>query len=328
MEYPKILFVGLGEHARRGHLNHLVNLDVYPLIGVADPAFTEAHETESLPNGKRLKAMPFGDKALEWADAVLICSPDAFHLPQMTRAISAGCHVFCEKPLASSPHDIADLQELFDVAEGKNLTITSCHPRRFDPPYIGMQRTLPVFHDSYGALLEVRLDFSYHKPSKTGLHGGSLLQDHANHELDYFCWLTGKTSAADFRIVHKLVDDETRYHLAGVCTDGTVFNFSGTRRLEQGTYPESIFLRFERGEVSIDTYNAKNSYHLHHGTRNRYDYPLPVTDYEVRFKRMNIHWLNLIAGTEPNYLTAEQMLLNTAISVGLNIGGSVCAIAA
>lgn len=289
-------------------------------IGVFDPKYaTEADvmqaEDLDLPPGITFRVFKTEKKALAWAHAVLICSPDRFHLAQMKLAVEAGKHVFCEKPLATSVDELDTLRAVFEMARAKGVTITSCHPRRFDPPYMKLRETLVVLRAWLGNLLDVRLDFSYHIPSKTGLHGGSMLQDHANHEIDYLCWLLEKPVSF---IAHKLWDEEDRYAMAGVRADRVTFTFGGTRRLRESVYPESIVLRFERGEVLVDTKDARNSYVLVHGTRERVPLDFPVTDYTVRFSNMNAHWLDLIAGRATNYLTEDQMRLNTEMSVAFH----------
>lgn len=331
---PKILIVGLGGHAVDAHLKHLVRMEIHPEIGVYD--LTEdaldvpgrdgrTPRMMAAENSKKLTFMGRGrepqewshaeafDVALEWADAVMICTPDRLHIPQMLAAVSAGRHVFCEKPLAALPEQMDTLNDVFAIAKAKGLTVTSCHPRRFDPPYKNLRAQLPGLVAKFGKLLEVKLDFTYHKPSKLGLHGGSMLQDHANHEIDYLMWLAGPSSFT----AHKLWDEEDRYAMSGVREDGIVFNFGGTRRLNASVYPETIWLRLERAEVFVDTKDASNSYILDHETRLQIGFEaVGVTDYEVRFGDMNAHWLRLIAGEEENYLTHQAMLVNTEMSVG------------
>ncbi|MFZ2619571.1 MAG: Gfo/Idh/MocA family oxidoreductase [Alphaproteobacteria bacterium] len=310
-----IAFLGLGDHATRGHLEPLLKLmGEDTIFGVFDP-----HKTKALRAGKYGKNLRFfrSEKTLlKWADAVLICTPDHLHLGQMEAAIAAGCHVMCEKPLVSNASDMPRLRKVLKKAERDNLVITSCHPRRCDLPYKGVKDDLPFLQERYGKLLEVRLDFSYHAPSKVGLHGGSLLQDHANHEIDYLCYLLGEVPK--YVEAYKLFDSFDRYHMCGRVSGEVAFTFTGTRRLPESTYPETIFLRFERGEMFVDTYSEENSYHLEHATRKRYDMAgVGVTDYPLRFHQLNHELLNAFQGGN-NYLSAEQLLLNTEMSVAFH----------
>ncbi len=325
---PKISIIGLGDHARDAHLKHLVKLDVDAVIGIHDlredvlhvrgrgnKATGEQGQTPldmAAAHGKELRFFANMTDAFTHADAVMICTPDEFHMANASLGIMGGKHVFCEKPLITQPGQMRYLKETLAIAREDGVTFTSCHPRRFDPPYVRLKRLLPELLQGFGPLLAVKLDFSYHKPSKTGLHGGSMLQDHANHEIDYLMFLAGTSPFKAWR----LIDEEDRYHMSGVREDGIVFDFGGTRRLDTSTYPETIHLRFERGEVFVDTYNSRNSYMLDHQTRDKTPLEeLGTTDYDVRFGDMNAHWLRLIAGTEDNYLSEAQMLINSYASV-------------
>jgi predicted dehydrogenase len=110
-------------------------------------------------------------------DAVVIASPDRFHLDSLVRAVKAGKHVLCEKPMVTSEEELSRLRTVLELALASNLVVTSCHPRRFDHPYTILKQRLPEFVSQFGNILAVELDFSYHKPSKQGLHQG-LLIDH------------------------------------------------------------------------------------------------------------------------------------------------------
>ncbi len=63
-------------------------------------------------------------------EAVVIATSDAFHVPASKRALAAGKHVFCEKPIGLTVEDVEDLAS--DIASsGKVLQIG--HMLRFDP---------------------------------------------------------------------------------------------------------------------------------------------------------------------------------------------------
>lgn len=65
-------------------------------------------------------------------DAVVICSPNAFHVPQTLAALRVGCHVLCEVPVAMS---LADALEVVSVAAGSGRQVMAAHTLRFCPPY-------------------------------------------------------------------------------------------------------------------------------------------------------------------------------------------------
>lgn len=81
------------------------------------------------------------------ADAVLIAAPTRFHFPLAMEAITAGKHVFVEKPLCFS---LDEGTALLQAIQGKNLVFQVGHCVRFNPVY----RTLrEVFQkQTYGKL--------------------------------------------------------------------------------------------------------------------------------------------------------------------------------
>jgi predicted dehydrogenase len=321
----------MGDHALRAHVAHLVRSQNCRVIGAFDPGLKPSANREWL-RGRGLESS-FRDYGSYDAlvsdpnvDAVVIASPDRFHLPQLEKAIHARKHVLCEKPLCADQKELPTLQSLLREAGEKRLGISSCHPRRFDPPYVWLKESLPELIETHGKVLQLGLDFSYHEPGahKSGLHGGSLLSDHANHEIDYANWLLGARGAT----MTRLADDLDQYALCGVRDDGVTLHFHGSRRLSKRVYPEKIYVRFERGELELNTYDARLSRIIDHErithqtgaarTPNESLHPVdhPVTDYEKRFHGVNEDWLNsIIHGSSP-YLTSEDLLFNAAVSVG------------
>ena len=64
------------------------------------------------------RAVPSFDALLEESDAVYICAPNARHAELALRALSAGRHVFSEKPMATSLDDARRVFEAAQVAQG------------------------------------------------------------------------------------------------------------------------------------------------------------------------------------------------------------------
>jgi predicted dehydrogenase len=73
--------------------------------------------------------------------AVHICTPNASHFPLAKRALTAGKHVLCEKPLAVSP---AEAQELATLAQARGLRNATCHNLRYYPMVQHMRRMREV----------------------------------------------------------------------------------------------------------------------------------------------------------------------------------------
>lgn len=180
----------------------------------------------------------------------LTATPDHFHFQDLTDAIDHGLHAFAEKPLAVTASEVESLRGELGRASKKGLVVSSCHPRRYDPPFHWMKENIDRLAEESGRPLEFWFDFSYHKPSKDWKHDRGLLLDHANHEIDLLHYLFGHTG---FNAT-KLADSPINYRVEGTRDDGLKFKFSGSRRLESHKYLEWTGVRFERGDLIVDAH--------------------------------------------------------------------------
>lgn len=245
--------IGCGTHADRGHYQSLKRVGGMKLVAVCDPGehITRSRDfTKDRAEGVRL--FRDTDRFLKKGgmDAVIVCSPDKFHAEQLEQALLARKHVLVDKPAAAMRKDLPKLRGALALAKEWGLVVSSCHPRRFNPAYVQIKTMLPDWIARFGQVMHLMLDFSYHVPKeeRKDLHTG-MLADHLNHETDFMRFLLG-TVMTEFT---KLDDFADRYEVAGMRGDDIAFHFSGTRRLKGKTYPETIRIRFERGEVVVYT---------------------------------------------------------------------------
>lgn len=164
MKKIKVGFIGLGEHIIQSHLVFLAKYNDVELVGAFDPSIKAFSEVEK-EHGIYLKRYNTEEELIDSVDAVVIGSPDQFHFQQMSSVINAQKHVLCEKPLCSELEQVFAFTRVLQKAETFNLVVTSCHPRRFDPPYCWIKDNLAKFEQKFGRLLSVDLDFTYHEPA-------------------------------------------------------------------------------------------------------------------------------------------------------------------
>ncbi|HEU5114175.1 MAG TPA: Gfo/Idh/MocA family oxidoreductase [Candidatus Paceibacterota bacterium] len=303
--------IGCGEHACRGHIIPANDLG-FELVALHDP-FPErmSHSAKCGGSNARRYASAVGVLGDPSVEAVIIASPDECHPEQLLSAVKAGKHVLVEKPLAIDAEGFKIVKSALRIAQRDGLVITSCHPRRFDPPYVWVKEDLGTHVNNLGKVVSVRLDFSYHAPSEGWKKSRSLLLDHFPHEIDYLHFLLGKAPFEAFR----LNDDFSNYAVAGRRSDGVTFFFSGTRRLPDRIFPERISIRFDQGELSLDTKSgiATIERHGYPASRTR-RYP---TDYEKRFSLLMKNFAQSIRGKEKNYLSPEDLVVNTESAIAL-----------
>jgi predicted dehydrogenase len=189
----RILVVGCGSIGQR-HLRNLHALGVTALSAVdPDPARTDVVRAGGVTVHATL------DEALKAApDAALICTPPHLHLDGARAAISAGAHVFVEKPLAVT---LAGVDDVLALAATRGRLFAVGYNLRFHPTVREVKGLVDA--GAVGRPLLVRLEFGQYLPDwrprqdyRAGYNaraamGGGILLD-ASHELDCARWLCGE----------------------------------------------------------------------------------------------------------------------------------------
>jgi myo-inositol 2-dehydrogenase/D-chiro-inositol 1-dehydrogenase len=123
-------------------------------------------------------------------DAVLIATFGKVHAPDVVRAVEAGKHVLCEKPLATTAQDCLDILQA-EQKTGKQL-VTVGFMRRFDKGYNEMREVLTSGRLGYATLLHCR----HRNPSvPENYTTRNMIDDTAIHEIDISRFLLGEEIA-------------------------------------------------------------------------------------------------------------------------------------
>lgn len=91
-------------------------------------------------------------------EAVVLATPHSLHAEQIARAVAAGKHVFCEKPLA---HTRKGAEEAVNACAAKGLVLGMGHERRWEPPVAEMLEAART--GKLGRILQVEANFSHDK---------------------------------------------------------------------------------------------------------------------------------------------------------------------
>ncbi len=152
--------------------------------------------------------------------AVIIATSDAFHVPAARKALAAGKHVFCEKPIGLSVEEVEDLAK--DVKRS-GFTLQVGHMLRFDP---GIEAAHDFVTKEMGQLLALKAWYcdSTHRYSMTdsvqplARMGANALKPagnpkadlqrynmlaHGSHLVDLARFLGGPLTAVNARIVER-----------------------------------------------------------------------------------------------------------------------------
>ncbi len=109
-------------------------------------------------------------------DAVYVPLPNAMHVDWTVRALRAGKHVLCEKPMDRRPSRVA---EAFDAADEAGLVLSEAFMWRHNPQAVHLRALLD--EGAIGALRLVRASFSFPLTETTNvrldpaLDGGALM---------------------------------------------------------------------------------------------------------------------------------------------------------
>ena len=161
-------------------------------------------------------------------DAVYISLPNTMHCEWSIRAVEAGKHVLCEKPLSRHP---ADVEQAFDAAERAGRLLSEAFMYRHNPQ---TARVAELVRDgAVGELRLVRSTFSYSLYDaenirlRTDVEGGSLM------DVGCYCVSGSRLLAGE---------PESVFGQAYVGSSGTDWVFTGAMR-----FPEDVLAQFDCG---------------------------------------------------------------------------------
>jgi predicted dehydrogenase len=166
------------------------------VVAIADIASAAAAKlAERWPGAKAVSSAReiLDDAAI---DAVWICTPTAMHRETCIDAALAGKHIFCEKPLAMSAAEAAEMSEAIKAAgviSQVGLVL------RFSPVYTVMKSLIaePEAGRVLAATMRDDQDFPIRGVHASGwrndpkLTAGGTLVEHSVHDVDLFTWMFG-----------------------------------------------------------------------------------------------------------------------------------------
>ena len=187
----KFGIIGCGRIAQR-HAEHIRTYG--ELIAACD---IKTNAVDSLSRKYLCKAFKNVEEMLSAdldLDVVSICSPNGLHCEHSIKALRAGYHVLCEKPMAIS---ISDCGKMIFEAEKANKRIFVIKQNRFNPPIEAIKQVID--EGKIGKIFSVQLNCfwnrneDYYANSWKGtkeLDGGTLFTQFS-HFIDLLYWIVG-----------------------------------------------------------------------------------------------------------------------------------------
>ena len=315
MSKPRVLVVGGGSIGER-HLRCFLH------TGEAEVSICESR-LDHLAHLKQTydvdeACADFDEADLLSFDAVVICTPPNLHIPMALRAVDAGCHVLCEKPLSHSPDGV---DELIERVESKGLVAGVAFVLRHLPSHAKIRDVIRAgeIGDVKVALYKTGQQFSKFRPDYKGIYfasramGGGAINDSCSHTLNFLQWCFGNpTEVACFHDHLSDMEIETedaalmtlRYgssgpmvqtqHYLGQRDYAVILEFVGTKgtlRLE-GTFEQS------RAKSRLRVFHADDEDWV--------TYPLPEPERDGWFVAQAAHFLAAMRGEKPPMSTLQE----------------------
>jgi predicted dehydrogenase len=192
----RIALIGFGNVAERGHLPAWLARDDFRIVAVADPNPQRRERAAALLPGARLYEEAADLLAAEAPDAVDVATPPAWHAALAAAAAQAGCHVLCEKPLATTR---GGYERLVRAARRAGVAVFTVHNWKHCAQFASA--TALLAEGAIGRLVDVRLETVRAGCAASvgpawrqnpALAGGGILVDHGWHAFYLLAGLAGR----------------------------------------------------------------------------------------------------------------------------------------
>lgn len=247
--------IGCGRISQR-HAEHINNNGV--LKAVCDTDYNKAKEI-----GHRYNAATYNNinklfDSEKEIDVISICSPNGLHAEHTIKALNAGFHVLCEKPMAINVHDCG---EMIKAAERNNRRLFVIKQNRFNPPVAAVKEAIDkgIFGKIYSIQLSCfwNRNFDYYENSWKGtkdLDGGTLYTQFS-HFIDLLYWMIGdikQVYALTANFAHKgIIDFEDTGVVAFEFCNGALGTINYTVNSYGKNMEGSLTIFAELGTVKI-----------------------------------------------------------------------------
>lgn len=308
------------------HCNQLLKSDVAVLAGTYDikPERCELARSRGIKAYESFEAV-LADPAV---DVVTIATPNDCHKELVIRALEAGKHVICEKPVEMS---VAALDEMIAAADRTGKLFTVHQNRRWDVDFLAMKKIVESGEIGELINIESRVHGSRGIPSDwrcTKACGGGMILDWGVHLIDQILQIITEPIVHVYcettHITNDEVDDGFKLHLR--------FASGKTAYVEVGTYNfialPRFYLQCKDGSALITDWREKA--HVAHMTAWNEKDVLPVQtaagitktmaprdeitlqEYDVERPESDVHdfYRNVCAaidGREPQLVTHAQV---------------------
>lgn len=164
------------------HCRQILDSEVVALSGIYDinPKNCEKAKNDDIPVYESVDAM-LSDASV---DIVVVVVPNDYHRELVVKALEAGKHVICEKPVATT---VVEFDEMASAANRCGKLFSVHQNRRWDVDFLAMKGIVQSGEIGELMRIESRIHGSRGIPSAWGntkAHGGGMMMDWGVHLID------------------------------------------------------------------------------------------------------------------------------------------------
>lgn len=134
------------------------------------------------------------------ADVVVVCTPNGLHAEHSIKALNAGYHVLCEKPMAIR---LADCVKMIKAAESASKHLVAVKQNRYNPPVVALKQAIDG--NRLGKIFSIQLNCFWNRNNEyynNSWHGskdmdGGTLFTQFSHFIDLLHWMFGEVKQAE-----------------------------------------------------------------------------------------------------------------------------------
>ncbi len=297
MEKVKFSIVGCGRIGKR-HAEHITNLG--ELIAVCDIDDKSLEQMSILyPKVKLYNSINKLLSEDKYSDVVNICTPNGLHAEHTIKALQAGKHVVCEKPMALTVKDALRMNEEATKQRKKLFVVKQ---NRYNPPVLAVKNILEK--KLLGRILSFQVNCFWNRSNKyydespwkgTKSLDGGILYTQFSHFVDLLYWFLGEVDdvqvmADKFSNIKKLEFEDTLIAIMKL-KSGTLGTLNCTINSYGKNMEGSITLFGEKGTVKIggQYLNTLEYQDIDHYVIKEIESHIPANDYGYYQGSMSNH---------------------------------------
>ncbi|MCW3110509.1 MAG: putative dehydrogenase [Segetibacter sp.] len=251
----KFALIGCGRIAER-HAEHMKNYgELVAVCDVVKEKATRFADKYAVNAYTEIDRLLLNEKNI---DVVVICTPNGLHAVHSIKALRAGFHVLCEKPMAIT---VQDCKAMIAEAEKANRSLFAIKQNRFNPPVVAVKDAIDK--GILGRIYSIQLscfwnrNADYYSNSWKGtkdLDGGTLFTQFS-HFIDLLYWMIGDVTRAYALTTNFAHKDIIEFEDTGVVAIEFVNGALGTINYTVNSYNKnmegSLTVFAEKGTVKI-----------------------------------------------------------------------------